>query len=230
MKNSYAKFFVSTCLLLCAGFLWANGSKENLEKPAERKEPIVRYNSVAEHPFFDDEPELNKIVLEIVKNIQNEFAAMYTATTSDDMISAPSARNFELLITYDKIERNANYIGFIISAYQYTGGVHGNTILVPINYDVNTKKMLTLEKAIQPASKDWLTKLSEEARKQLFAKLKTGVLESDEEWITKGSEPNIENFSIFKIEKDTLKIIFSEYQVAPYSSGRPEIIIPLNFF
>lgn len=223
MKNLYTKLFIG-CLLLSAGTLWAKGSKENLDIPAERKEPVVRYDSVAEYPFFDDEPELNKIVVETVKNIQNEFAAIYTATTSDDMVSAPSARNFELLISYDEIERNANYIGFIISAYQYTGGAHGNTILIPINYDIKTKKILTLEKAIQPASADWLTKLSEEARKQLYTKL------DDKEWIIKGTEPKPVNFAVFKIEKDNLKIIFSEYQVGPYSSGRPGIIIPLSVF
>lgn len=224
MKKMYTKFFVSVCLLLCTGLLWAKGSKENLEKPIERKEPVVRYNSVAEYPFFEDEPELNKIILETVKNIQNEFATLYTATTSDDMISAPSTRNVELLINYDEVEKNENYIGFIISAYQYTGGAHGNTILIPINYDVKNKKMLTLEKAIQPASADWLTKLSEEARKQLFKKL------DDKEWIIKGTEPKTANFTVFKIEKDTVKIMFSEYQTGPYSSGRPEIIIPLKFF
>ena len=45
-----------------------------------------------------------------------------------------------------------------------------------------------------------------------------------------GTEPAAENFSVFKLEKDAVRIIFAQYQVAPYSSGMPEITVPRTLF
>ena len=61
-------------------------------------------------------------------------------------------------------------------------------------------------------------------------KVKKGDLSSDESMIKEGTEPKLENFKVFKIENGKIKIIFEQYQVAPYSEGLPEIIIPIDFF
>ena len=83
---------------------------------------------------------------------------------------------------------------------------------------------------MQPARKDWLAALSTEARKQLNDQVKKQTFVSDEDWINKGTEPSKENFSVFKLEKNAVRIIFSQYQVGPYASGMPEIVVPRSLF
>ena len=230
MKKIFVKTITALNLLLCASVLTAMGSSENSAGKDKDRGPVVHYNSTAEVPFFEDEPKLNEIVLETLRNIQSEFNGIYNATTAADMMSAAAARGFELIIDYGKVEKSDGYIGFIISAYQYTGGVHGNTDLISINYDTKNKKIMTLEEALQPASNDWLVKLSEEARKQLLEKLKSGKFESDEEWIKTGTKPAVQNFDIFKLEGENVRFIFPNYQVGPYSSGISDIVIPVSLF
>ena len=181
-------------------------------------------------PIFEDVPALNAIVSKTVKSQITSFWNDYYSVSPDDMAKSPTARNFELVIGYDDIIRDGNYISFVLSVYEYMGGAHGLTQLVPVNYDIKTKKLVSLADVARSNSKNWLVKLSNEARKQLMEKVKKGELSSDEGMIKEGTEPKLENFKIFKIEKGKIKIIFEQYQVAPYSEGLPEITIPIDFF
>ena len=181
-------------------------------------------------PIFEDVPALNVIVSKTVKDQVTAFWNNYYSVSPDDMAKSSTPQNFELIIGYDDIVRDGNYISFVLSVYEYMGGAHGLTSLVPINYDIKTKKLVSLADVVRPASKNWLVKLSNEARKQLMEKVKKGDLSSDESMIKEGTEPKLENFKIFKIENGKIKIIFEQYQVAPYSEGLPEIIISIDFF
>ena len=137
---------------------------------------------------------------------------------------------FEFDMDSSPVYEDANHISFLLNVYQFTGGAHGTTSLIPVTYSKQTKKLLSLEEAVQPTRKDWLSALSTEARKQLNDQVKKQTFVSDEDWINKGTEPSKENFSVFKLEKNAVRIIFSQYQVGPYSSGMPEIVVPRSLF
>ena len=136
----------------------------------------------------------------------------------------------ELSIDSDSIYEDTAYISFFLTIYQYTGGAHGTTTLIPVTYSKQTKKLLSLEELVKPTRKDWLSALSTEARKQLSAQVKKGKLTSSDDWITQGTEPTQENFDLFKLEKNSVRFVFEQYQVAPYASGMPEIVVPLTLF
>jgi len=101
-------------------------------------------------------------------------------------------------------------------------------VIVDGVYDPVTE--IELEEALQPAKKDWLAALSTEARKQLNAQVQKKTFSSDEDWINRGTEPTKENFAVFKLEKNSVRIVFSQYQVGPYASGMPEIVVPRSLF
>lgn len=205
------------------------GATESNSMAAVEKE-AVHCELKIDFPIFEDVPALNAIVSKTVKSQITSFWNDYYSVSPDDMAKSPTARNFELVIGYDDIIRDGNYISFVLSVYEYMGGAHGLTQLVPVNYDIKTKKLVSLADVARSNSKNWLVKLSNEARKQLMEKVKKGELSSDEGMIKEGTEPKLENFKIFKIEKGKIKIIFEQYQVAPYSEGLPEITIPIDFF
>jgi len=191
----------------------------------KNKKKGISYEADIDYPVFEKEPLLNAQVSDIV---QKNLEAFNSEFFSAEAPAYPQA--FEFDIDSSSVYEDTNHISFLLTVYQFTGGAHGSTTLIPITYSKQTKKLLSLEEAVQPARKDWLATLSTEARKQLNAQVKKQKFSSDEDWINKGTEPAKENFAIFKLEKNSVRIIFSQYQVGPYASGMPEIVVPRSLF
>lgn len=191
----------------------------------KNKKKGISYEADIDYPVFEKEPLLNAQVSDIV---QKNFEAFNSEFFSAEAPAYPQA--FEFDIDSSSVYEDTNHISFLLTVYQFTGGAHGSTTLIPITYSKQTKKLLSLEEAVQPARKDWLATLSTEARKQLNAQVQKQKFSSDEDWINKGTEPTKENFAIFKLEKNSVRIIFSQYQVGPYASGMPEIVVPRSLF
>ena len=191
----------------------------------KNKKKGISYEADIDYPVFEKEPLLNAQVSDIV---QKNFEAFNSEFFSAEAPAYPQA--FEFDIDSSSVYEDTNHISFLLTVYQFTGGAHGSTTLIPITYSKQTKKLLSLEEVVQPARKDWLAALSTEARKQLNAQVKKQKFSSDEDWINKGTEPTKENFAIFKLEKNSVRIIFSQYQVGPYASGMPEIVVPRSLF
>lgn len=191
----------------------------------KNKKKGISYEADIDYPVFEKEPLLNAQVSDIV---QKNLEAFNSEFFSAEAPAYPQA--FEFDIDSSSVYEDTNHISFLLTVYQFTGGAHGSTTLIPITYSKQTKKLLSLEEAVQPTRKDWLTTLSTEARKQLNAQVQKQKFSSDEDWINKGTEPTKENFAIFKLEKNSVRIIFSQYQVGPYASGMPEIVVPRSLF
>jgi len=191
----------------------------------KNKKKSINYEADIDYPVFEKEPLLNAQVSDIV---QKNLEAFNNEFFSAEAPAYPQV--FEFDIDSSSVYEDTNHISFLLTVYEYTGGAHGSTYLIPITYSKQTKKLLSLEEAVQPARKDWLATLSTEARKQLNAQVQKQKFSSDEDWINKGTEPTKENFAIFKLEKNSVRIVFSQYQVGPYASGMPEIVVPRSLF
>ena len=191
----------------------------------KNKKKGISYEADIDYPVFEKEPLLNAQVSDIV---QKNLEAFNNEFFSAEAPAYPQV--FEFDIDSSSVYEDTNHISFLLTVYQFTGGAHGSTTIIPITYSKQTKKLLSLEEAVQPARKDWLATLSTEARKQLNAQVQKQKFSSDEDWINKGTEPTKENFAIFKLEKNSVRIVFSQYQVGPYASGMPEIVVPRSLF
>ena len=227
MKNLHPALRISSTfglmlMLCCLPFaVYAKDKKDN----GKDKKQGISYEADIDYPVFEKEPLLNAQVSDIV---QKNLEAFNNEFFSAEAPAYPQA--FEFDMDSSSVYEDANHISFLLNVYQFTGGAHGTTSLIPVTYSKQTKKLLSLEEAVQPTRKDWLSALSTEARKQLNDQVKKQTFVSDEDWINKGTEPSKENFSVFKLEKNAVRIIFSQYQVGPYSSGMPEIVVPRSLF
>lgn len=224
MKNSQRTFriisvigfiLMACCLPLAA---YAKDNRKDSKKG-------INYDAEIDYPLFESEPQLTAQIADIVRKTLEDFNKTFFSVEA-----SVNPQVFEFDIKNSSVYEDATHISFLLKVYQFTGGAHGMTTLIPITYSKQTKKLLSLEEALQPAKKDWLSALSTEARNQLKKQMQKGKLASDDNWITKGTEPAAENFSVFKLEKDSVRITFSQYQVGPYSSGMPEIVIPRSLF
>lgn len=224
MKNFHRMMRTSSVLVfllaLCCLPLTVYAKDKN-----KNKKQGISYEADIDYPVFEKEPLLNAQISDIVQKSLEAF--------NNEFFSAESPaypQVFEFDIDSSSVYEDTNHISFLLNVYQFTGGAHGTTSLIPITYSKQTKKLLSLEEAVQPTRKDWLSVLSTEARKQLNTQVQKQKFASSEDWISKGTEPAKENFAIFTLEKNSVRIIFSQYQVGPYSSGMPEIIVPRTLF
>lgn len=182
------------------------------------------------YPSFNDYPVLNEIVKAKVNAIKADFTAqseqVLKAYADAKMEKEPG---MEFIISVGDIIESEGYVGFMISSYSFTGGAHGITRLDAVNFDTKEMKEISLEDVLKPLNADWLAKLSEACISELINKPE-GESFSDEETIRSGAGQDASNFKNFNILDDKLVIVFEQYQVAPYSAGMPEVIIPLSLF
>ncbi|UUV17524.1 DUF3298 and DUF4163 domain-containing protein [Fusobacteria bacterium ZRK30] len=130
---------------------------------------------------------------------------------------------YELKGSYEVIENNLDVYSLIYKIYFYTGGAHGIEEYTIYNISRDTKKTVKLEELI---GKDYKKLIIEEINKQM-----------DENNLLKNENPkkliyfvdkitNLEGTS-FYFQGKNLVILFPEYMIAPYSSGKITFKFPL---
>ncbi len=135
---------------------------------------------------------------------------------------------YEYNVSYEKVESNSlNTVSYIIKSYTFTGGAHGNTALQTFTFNKNglvtIDNLLDLQKGndkkITLILADKLQKtLGEQYNEDM---LKEGLgLSGDSIGFLYQS-----NLMRFVILDEGIKFIFDQYQVAPYASGNPEVLL-----
>ncbi|MGP6421392.1 HNH endonuclease [Pseudomonas putida] len=125
----------------------------------------------------------------------------------------------ELSGHYRVIRRDKKIISirYSIDTY-YTGAAHGRRGIRVLNYTLKPFRPITLEYLIGDLLR--LPLLADLVRRRLS---ETGRY--DEEWLTTGTKPKLENFSLFNIEQHGLTFIFPEYTIACYADGVQRVFV-----
>lgn len=139
-----------------------------------------------------------------------------------DKLKDVSDMKLDLSITYT-LEDFFDYQALNISVYSFTGGAHYNKEEKSYYYNKKTGQKVTITNFLE---EDKLTDLADLAYYYTVETYENNNREYDEEWIKKGTEAKIENYSHFKITSDGLILLFLPYQVGPYSDGEISILIP----
>lgn len=120
---------------------------------------------------------------------------------------------------------SAFFISYEFDIVTDTGGAHPNAFYTTLVFDLegNTVSLPDLF-----TSEVYLTRISEEANKQVMGQLtaRTGE-DTTNTIIAEGLAPREENFLNFVIDGDRLRIFISPYQAAAYAAGSFEVEIPL---
>ena len=165
-------FILALCCLACTVYAKDDG------KDKDRNHGIG-YEAHINYPVFEKETILNTQVSDVVRKALEAFNSEFFSAEAS---AYPQSAAFD--IDSGSVYEDATHISFLLTVYQYIGGAaHGTTTLIPITYSKQTKKLLSLEEALQPTKKDWLAALSTEARKQLKDQVQKKTLTSDEDWI-----------------------------------------------
>ena len=133
---------------------------------------------------------------------------------------------YEIDITYKRYSYN-NYLSFVFYISLYTGGAHPNNTIETINYNTKENKLVDIN-TLHSKNKGILNNLSELTREILSKNIDYQNNNIMLDMLIEGTKPNTNNFRNFVFTKDGLLILFEPYQIAPYSSGSKEVIIPYN--
>jgi hypothetical protein len=183
---------------------------------------------------------LNKEIMKYVEGVRVSFeenarenarARRETATSPEELALAEEVgKGMYLLVDWEKAQIDNKRVSVLIRTSAYSGGAHGGEFTKSFNWDMKRHRVLALSELF-PGDKDYLSHLSKISIERLSEKFKDEEGRLDDgalNWIKEGTAPKIENFSVFTINGDVLRIYFQEYQVAPYVAGAPHVDIDIS--
>ena len=151
----------------------------------------------------------------------------------------PDTASFPWRLSIDMrvVARSDDFVSVVAKGASYTGGAHGNPILASFTYDVAQRRVIALDDLFADPQAG-LDVLSGVARKSLLPRLdKKGAagLESDEDWILRGTAPIADNYQVFTIwagkrHGSGLTLWFTPYQIAAYANGIQTVDVPAAAF
>lgn len=116
----------------------------------------------------------------------------------------------EISVNYLVPENSFNILSILMVKEMYTGGAHGVHETESYNFRLKDNKLLNLSDIISKDGIEYINmKINDEIKND-----KEGVYFED-------AVADINNTSVYFSENKMI-VIFSEYDIAPYSSGRPE--------
>lgn len=159
-------------------------------------------------------PELDQRIEEEIQKYVTEFER----TLSSPAVQPNQA--YSLLISYETYHYQS-YLSYQFSVFMDTGGAHPNHFLWTIVFDQEKEEIFLLTDWLK-CQPNLLEFLSHYSRQELIQK--EGIVNTS--MMIEGTKPTIENFSHFVFDTQGVIFFFEYYQVAPYSSGEFQILIP----
>lgn len=231
MKKRYVIFLILVIIVaFIAGYIWQTTHK--LSNLAYTIQEIsidgsdINYKINAEYPLISSgipsvakikiNDDLKKWVTDSVQKAKEDF---------EELSNDPYIADRDIGLTYvGKVSVKSDFekmpfINVVIETYYYSGGAHGITDVSSFVYNALDGNKLTLADVFVEGYLPKLGAVSLEALKVKDPNLETYVFAED------GTKPDTKNFQTWTLQPDGMHIVFSDYQVGPYVTGRPEIIL-----
>src|SRR3989338_5704950 len=121
----------------------------------------------------------------------------------------------ELVSSYNSVYVGPEIVSVALSISEYTGGAHGNTVIIGVNVDRATDKEISIDDALALIGKT-LPQVAEASLVQLRATLGGNLT------FPEGASATAENYGTFLVSQDRVTFVFNNYQVAPYAAGQQQ--------
>ena len=157
------------------------------------------------------------------KSFVDEQISQFTDDTSwaADMKNA-EAQSLTLDITYTTTQASTVET-YVFSVNSYTGGAHGMQFRKTFAFN-KQGQLLTISNLFKNGF-DGLPIFAKLVQAELLKRPTAQV-----SWVTDGAGPKEENYALFVVSDTGVKVLFDQYQVAPYSDGAIDITIPATAF
>jgi hypothetical protein len=160
-------------------------------------------------------PEIYAFATSTVQDFLNQ--AENISDSDAAMMGLGGDRIYNLTMT-TRIATSTQTVTYIIEAYTFMGGAHGNTDVATFTYD-KAGKLVTLDDIF---SAPYLEKIAGLSRTYFYNTLGDYM---NPEMIDPGTTATTTNFSTWYLTDANITFIFGQYQVGPYVIGMPEFSI-----
>ena len=236
MKNS--KILIG--LLFLMSFVSCKTTKVEVEKKISKKstkytvvqlsEKSEYLNSLIKYPKFEDYSLLNKVVKNSVENYFNSFNRYAKSDWEElnkvrviDNIATPP---FDYNVSFE-VSETKKYISVLLRTYINNGGAHGSTTLISYNFDKAENRLVNIVEATGLSYKELSKYCNAMIKSRLIKTNSLGSSEKEiEEWVNEGTFPTPDNYEIFMMYDNYVKVFFEEYSVAPYALGEQTVDVP----
>lgn len=124
-------------------------------------------------------------------------------------------------VNYEVVYSSAKFTSVLFSGYANLGGAHPNGIQKTLLLS-STGQSIALQQCFQ--GNGWLKALETYCRQDLQRQ----KLDSDKDWILTGTAAKPENYQLVLPTSKGLRVIFTDYQVAPHAAGPQEVTVPYS--
>ena len=111
----------------------------------------------------------------------------------------------------------------------FAGAAHPEHVIHVLNYDVKTKKRLSLSDMLstKPASLEHISLLSRQSLRHQFHQVHYSPTDTiSRKWFEQGTSPTLKNFKNWSFTPQEIHFYFPEYSIAPYVYGAFKVTIP----
>ena len=187
-----------------------NNQEKKLEYTSKKQYKIKAYYPDIKYPLLD------KVITDKINKYIDEF--------KDNVIDVPVKQNqyYTFYLLYDMYSYQ-DFISYVFSIETYTGGAHPNHDIFTVTYDKSIDKIVTIADLVE-TNPNFLDTASNTAREELINN--PGLV--DINMLNSGTTAEVDNFSRFAFSSDGIVFFFTQYQIAPYSSGTFEITVPYS--
>lgn len=137
----------------------------------------------------------------------------------DDMQNGYPVRKFDVMQTFEATYLQSCLVSVYFDRYEYTGGAHGTTLRQSQNWQLQCCGLLSLSRIVR-CPPDCKTHLLSAITAQIAAEPDV-YFENAAELAAQTFNPNQ-----FYCTPDGLVLYYQQYDIAPYSSGIREFLIP----
>ena len=154
---------------------------------------------------------------------RDSFFSMYKDIFKDEKLSATNeyfAMNYANLTSTDVVYNEKNILSLAISNYDFEGGAHGNHGTTLVSYNLNEKKVITLNDVFGADYKPILNKALEISLRKKFK------LASKDSLSNILFDNKIEATDNFCITNKGILFMYNPYEIASYASGEIDLYVP----
>ena len=163
-------------------------------------------------------PGPNPAALQLVQAEIAAFKKDYTDVAGESGSGIPCELNIEYEILYS----GPSLTTVLFSGWSNLGGAHPNSLFRQLLLSPQGKPM-ALTRCFREGQ-GWLTRLQTYCRQDL----KKQKLDSEADWILRGTAASLENYQLVLPTARGLRVIFADYQVAPHAVGPQEVLVPYS--
>lgn len=212
-------------------FMYLEPGSENDSVSGSINSILQRMAFGANYSSMQPSEAVSKVIRKYAADYQKELVKYYEADIHNGMKpdELPAWYNYEYEISSYLKMNNDSIWNYSVTAFQYTGGAHPNTIIKWSNILASSGKELTKDMVFKKSKEKEITALiMKHLIKEVNTRLETDTITSVDGLRENGALLDVDLYipDNFMLEEGHVSFLYNRYDIAPYAMGEFIIEVP----